>query len=115
LTQTDMTYHSGYWAAGLYVQFDKQGDSETDFAYGPRLELTLDPFYFELGYAISVSRTYVDRAIEQQDGTGYHLGVGTRTAIGTGGWYLQSSYKYRTQTILSQDGEDLDEPITQID
>lgn len=115
LTQTDITWHEGWWAAGAFVQYDKQGTAQMDFGAGPRLELTFEPFYLEFGYALFMKRYFVDRAVAEQAGGATHLGLGVRTALGAGGWYLQSSYKYRTQTIKTQDGRDLDQPITQID
>jgi hypothetical protein len=99
----------------LYGQYDRQGDSETDLAVGPRLELTWDPFYFELGYAALMHRSFVDRSVAEQTGNGFLLGVGTRFALGTGGAFMQFSYKYRTQTVTKQDDAGLDEPITQVD
>jgi hypothetical protein len=114
LTQTDVTWHGGWWGAGLYVQYDKQGANETDLSVGPRLELTWMPFYFELGYAAKMNRSFTDRAIAEQEGKGLTLGVGARFALGAS-TFLQFSYKYRTVTVQTQDGKDLDEPITQID
>jgi hypothetical protein len=115
LTQTDATYHGGYWGAGLFFQYDKQGDSEVDTATGLRLEGTLDPFYLEYAYAFRMNRSFTDRAIAEQEGKGNTVGIGARFGIGTGLAFMQFSYKYRTQTVTTQDGEDLEQPITQID
>lgn len=129
LTQTDFTYHGSWWGAGLYFQYDKQGTAETDIAAGPRLEATWNPFFIEYGYAVKMNRSFTDRAIKEQEGKGYTLGVGARFPIGASagggaggateggvsGAFLQFSYKFRTQQITTQDGEELDEPITQTD
>ena len=115
LTQTDVSYHDNWWAAGVYIQYDKQGDSQTDYSAGPRLELAFDPFYVEVGYALQMNRYYIDRAVAEQSGGSTHFGLGVRTKLGASAWFLQSSYKYRTQKISTQDGKDLDEPITQTD
>ncbi len=119
LTQTDITYHGGWWAAGIYAQYDKQGDSETDLAAGPRLEATFDPFYIEVGYAAVMNRSFTDRAIAEQSGTGLNLGLGARFSLsGAGegpGAFMQFAYKYRTQSVKTQDDAKLDEPITQTD
>lgn len=115
LTQTDASYHADWWGAGLYLQADKQGECETDMAAGPRLELSWDPFYFEIGYAVLMRRSFTDRAIAEQEGKGYQLGFGTRFPVGSGGAFLQFSYKLRTQMAETQDGSSLPEPITQLD
>lgn len=119
LTQTDLSWHDGWYGAGLFVQYDKQGSNETDVAAGPRLELTFDPFYVELGYAAKLNRSFVDRAIAEQTGSGYHLTLGARFAIGGGtadsGAFLFGAYKYRIQSVTHQDEAELDEPITQTD
>lgn len=115
LTESTFNYHWGSWGLGAFFQFDKQGDSESDIATGPRLEGTFNPFYVEFGYAAVMNRSYTDRAIKEQTGRAYFFGLGTRFQLGTGAWFIQSTYKYRTQTITEQDGEELDEPITQID
>lgn len=114
LTQWDATWHFDWYAAGIFVQYDKQGDSETDFAAGPRLELTYNPFYFGIGYMLTMSRNFTDRAIAKQTGGGNFVELGVRSQLDPM-FFIQSSYKYRTQTIKSQDDEDLSEPITQVD
>lgn len=129
LTQTDFTYHGSWWGAGLYFQYDKQGTAEVDIAAGPRFEATWNPFFVEYGYAIKMNRSFTDRAIKEQEGKGYTLGVGARFPLGASagggaggameggvsGTFLQFSYKFRTQQITTQDGDKLDEPITQTD
>lgn len=126
LTQTDFNYHGSWWGAGLFFQYDKQGKNEIDTAYGPRLEATLNPFYIELAYAMAMNRSFTDRAIAEQQGKGYTLGLGARfplgasaggasTEGGVSGWFMQFSYKQRIQTVVKQDGKKLDEPITQTD
>jgi hypothetical protein len=117
LTQFDASWHWGYFATGIYTQYDKQGNSQTDFALGPRLELTFEPFYLELCYAAMLERNFIDRAIETQTGSGYQIGIGTRFSLGESSspWFLQSSYRYRVQNVKKQDGVKLEEPITQTD
>ena len=115
LTQTDATYHMDWWGAGLYVQYDKQGGNETDFAAGPELELTYDPFYLELGYAVVMKRAFTDRAIAEQTGTGMTVGLGARFPLDGGPMFLQFSYNYRQESVTKQDGKALDEQVTQID
>src|SRR6478672_9125813 len=82
LSQTNFTWHGSWWGAGLFAQRDSQGKSEVDTAYGPRLELTWNPFYLEYGYAISLNRSFTDRAIAEQEGTASMLTVGTRFGLG---------------------------------
>jgi hypothetical protein len=120
LTQTDFSYHHGWWGWGVFAQYDKQGDSEVDTSAGPRLELTFDPFYIEYGYAAMMNRSFTDRAIAEQTGSGSILGLGARFSLGaatpdTGGAFMQFSYKYRMQSIKKQDKAELGEPITQTD
>src|SRR5262245_31966625 len=52
LTDTNAMWHDGWYSAGLFFQYDKQGASEVDTAAGPRLELMLDPFFIGLEYAV---------------------------------------------------------------
>jgi len=115
LTETDVTYHMDWWGAGLYVQYDKQGANETDFAAGPQLELTYDPFYMELGYAVMMKRAFTDRAIAEQTGNGMTVALGARFSLDGGPAFLQFSYNYRQESVIKQDGKALDERITQID
>lgn len=120
LTQTDLSYNGSWWSAGAFFQFDKQGENETDTAAGPRIEAHLHPFYLDVGYALMMNRSFNDRAIAEQTGKSLTLGLGARFsatggASGTSGLFYQFSYKFRTQTVTEQDGEELDEPITQTD
>lgn len=129
LTQTDFTYHGSWWGFGLFYQHDKQGAHETDNAYGPRLELTWNPFYLEYAYAMKLNRSFTDRSIAEQEGTAFQLGLGARFALGasTGGSgggelqggvsgpFLQFSYILRTQNVKKQDSEKLGEPVIQTD
>lgn len=127
LTQTDLTYHGSWWGMGLFYQHDKQGSHETDNAYGPRLELTWNPFYLEYAYALKLNRSFTDRSIAEQEGNAFQLALGTRFALGASagaggdlaggvsGAFLQFSYILRTQNIIKQDGEKLDESIVQND
>lgn len=125
LSQTNITWHGSWWGLGLFAQRDNQGKSEIDTAYGPRLELTWNPFYLEYGYAMKLNRSFTDRAIAEQEGTGSMLAIGTRFGLGAAkstpgiggvqGLFLQFSYTWRTQTVKTQDGEKLDEAIVQTD
>ncbi len=120
LTHSELMYSKSWWGFGIYFQYDKHGDSETDTGIGPKLELAYQPFYFELGYTFNVARSFTDRSIANQTGDGMLLGVGVRFALAsgggkTGGMYFQASYKYRTQKLGKQDGVSLDEPIEQTD
>ena len=115
LTQLEGTWHFDWYAAGMFVQYDRQGDSETDFSVGPRIEFTLNPFYLGLGYMAIMSRNFTDRAIEKQSGSGHFIELGVRSQLQGTPFFLQTSYKYRTQIIEEQDGEELSEPITQVD
>jgi hypothetical protein len=125
LSQTNITWHGSWWGLGLFVQRDNQGKSEVDTAYGPRLELTWNPFYLEYGYAMKLNRSFTDRAIAEQEGTASMLAVGTRFGLGSAkttpgvggisGLFLQFSYTFRTQTVKTQDGKKLDEAIVQTD
>jgi hypothetical protein len=125
LSQTNITWHGSWWGLGLFAQRDNQGKSEVDTAYGPRLELTWNPFYLEYGYALRLNRSFTDRAIAEQEGTASMLAIGTRFGLGSAkttagvggiqGLFLQFTYTWRTQTVKSQDGEKLGEAIVQTD
>ncbi|MEK6580688.1 MAG: hypothetical protein AABZ55_15800 [Bdellovibrionota bacterium] len=122
LTQTDLHYHFGFWGLGTFFQFDKQGSSETDTAVGPKIELHSGPFYFEYGYAFLMQRAFTDRTIAKQNGSAHVFGIGVRFSLGgvggrggTSGLFIQSVYKYRIQTIKTQDGAQLSEAISQTD
>ncbi len=127
LTDTNITYHGGYWGLGIFGQYDKQGDSEVDTGAGPRLEASWDPFYLEFCYGFIMNRSFTDRAIAEQTGRSTIIGVGARFSLGASagggggsgvtpaGAFMQFSYKYRTQIVEKQDGTELDQKITQID
>lgn len=120
LTHSEVVYTKGWWGAGLYFQFDRHGDSQSDTGVGPKLELIYGPFYLELGYTFSVNRGFTDRSIAEQTGDGFLIGPGVRFALGQGGgagggMFFQASYKYRTQKLEEQDGVPLSEPIEQTD
>lgn len=121
LTHADLFYNFSFWGIGMYMQYDIQGTSQTDTAIGPKAELHLGPFYFELGYAAMMSRAFTDRSIAKQGGSGWLMGLGVRFSGGKGrrgrggGWFFQATYKYRQQFISNQDGSPLSEPIFQID
>lgn len=121
LTHSEAQYNKDWWGGGLFYQFDKHGENQTDHAFGPKLELVYGAFYFELGYAFMVERNFTDRAIAKQSGNGLIYGFGWRFNLGAaqkgggGGMFFQASYKYRTQNIDKQDGVKLSEPIVQTD
>lgn len=115
LTETELTYHGSFWGVGAYFQYDRQGKPEVDTAAGPKLELYTDPFYLELGYAFFMQRAFDDRSIANQRGKGHQLGLGLRSALPGSSLFFQFSYKYRTQIVATQDDEQMDEPLTQVD
>lgn len=125
LTQSEVNYHFDWTGIGGFIQFDKQGASQTDIAFGPKIEFHKSVFYVEAGYALHAQRTYTDRSIAKESGNGWLFGIGTRFMLGggpaggggssKGGLFLQFSYKYRIINIRRQDGTILSEPITQKD
>lgn len=139
LTHTDLVYNIKYVGLGLFLQYDLQGSAQKDFGYGPKLEIHFGPFYSEFGYTAQVKRTYTDRAIAQDTGTGWMVGLGVRFMAGGGGraatsqggvsqegevrrssagvrgWFFQACYRYRSQHITRQDGLPIGETITQKD
>lgn len=119
LTHFEYLYQFGPdFGLGFFYLSDKQGSSETDTAYGPKLDYAMGPFYVDLGYAISVNRAYTDRSIANETGSGMYYGIGTRFNLGMGqgsGWYFFANYKFRTYTIEKQDGVNLSEKIIQTD
>jgi hypothetical protein len=119
LTESACLWADGWYGAGAFFQYDKQGDSEVDTAAGPRLELLYDPFFVALEYALMMNRSFTDRAIAEQKGHGFAIEIGARFGIGGGGddsgAFLFGSYVYRMQTVSRQDGKALDEEITQTD
>ncbi len=123
LTHTELIYHGAWWGIGTFLSYDLQGSTEKDTAIGPKLELHAGPFYLEFGYAPFLQRAYTDRTIARQTGYGLLYGLGVRFNLSTGsgssgtysGFFIQSSYKYRTQIIDKQDGATLSQPIQQND
>jgi hypothetical protein len=121
LTHSEVQYNWNLVGLGLYFQYDRHGEAETDTGFGPKIEFDFEPFYLEIGYTLKVTRAYTDRSIAQQTGTGTLFGVGVRFSLagqgtpGGGGLFFQASYKYRSQTLKQQDGVDLSEPIEQTD
>lgn len=114
LSQTEYVYNFGWWSAGLFYQYDKQGEVQQDSAVGPKLELNWRVFYIELGYIAQMNRSYTDRSIAEETGDGLFIGFGVRFNI-SGSWFFQGMFKQRTQNIKEQDGILLDEPIKQTD
>lgn len=122
LMQYEFFHNWSWFGFGAFVLSDKQGASEQDLAYGPKIELYWGSFYLDIGYAISAKRTYTDRSIAEESGNGMYYGVGTRFNLGAaggggtgGGWYFFANYKFREYTITKQDGVDLSEKIIQKD
>lgn len=123
LMQYEFFHNWSWFGAGLFVLSDKQGSAEQDLAYGPKIELHWDVFYLDVGYALSAKRTYTDRSIAEETGTGMYYGIGTRFNLGAagggggvgGGWYFFANYKFREYTIIKQDGVELSEKIIQKD
>ncbi|WP_413288455.1 hypothetical protein [Bdellovibrio sp. HCB337] len=120
LSHSEYVYAWPNFGVGMFFQYDMQGTTEKDSTYGPKVETYLDPFYLELGYAISAKRAYTDRTIADQTGDGIYYGLGARFSLGagkgpSGGWFFQASYKFRTLTIKKQDNIAIDEPIQQTD
>lgn len=126
LTHSEIQYNKDWWGVGLYFQYDKHGDSQTDTGLGPKVELTWSPFFLEIGYTFMVSRGFTDRSIAKQTGNGLIIAPGVRFklnmgqgggggAAGGGGMFFEASYKYRTQKLTKQDSTALSEPIEQTD
>lgn len=119
LSQSEYVHGWSNFGLGLFFQYDMQGTSEKDTAYGPKIEFYLGHFFLEVGYAI-VKRAFTDRTIAEQTGDGTIVGLGVRFSLGKGGKggkgaFFQASYKMRTVNIKQQDGTDLSQPIVQND
>jgi hypothetical protein len=114
LTHSDLVYLGPWWGLGTFFQFDKQGDSETDTALGPKIELLHSVFYLEGGWAPLMNRAYTDRTIAKQTGSAFIAGLGVRIHFPSR-LFLQFSYKYRAQIVKKQDGVELSERIYQRD
>ncbi len=122
LTHSEYLYNFENWGLGLFYLMDKQGSSETDTSFGPKLEIYFGAFYIDVGYAMTVTRAYTDRSVANETGSGMYYGLGTRFGLGAarggpagGGWYFFANYKFRTYTINKQDGVELGEKIIQKD
>lgn len=119
LTESNFMWQDGWYGAGGFFQYDKQGTSEVDTAAGPRLELIYDPFFFAFEYSLMMTRAFTDRAVAQQKGSGFSFEAGARFGVNGGndnaGLFLFGAYNYRVQTVSKQDGVALDDKITQID
>jgi hypothetical protein len=121
LSQSEYVYALPNFGLGFFFLYDMQGSAEKDSAYGPKLELYLEPFFLEFGYIVTAKRAYTDRTIADQTGDGMFYGLGARFNLGAAGgkgasgWFFQASYKFRTFNIKKQDGSQLDEPIKQAD
>lgn len=119
LTNTEYVFGWKFLGLGLFSQFDMQGNSQKDSAYGPKIEIRAgSKFFFEFGYAASAKRAFTDRNIAEQTGDGTIAGLGLRFGVGKTagkGWLFQATYKYRMLTIKKQDGIDLEQPIKQSD
>lgn len=118
LSQSEYVWAGPRFGFGMFFQYDMQGTTEKDSVYGPKMEIYLQPFFLEVGYALSAKRAYTDRTIAEQTGDGTFFGLGARFNLGVGGtsgWIFLASYKLRTLNIKEQDGTKLDEPIQQTD
>jgi hypothetical protein len=124
LTHSDLIFNFPLVGIGFFLQFDKHGASQSDLGYGPKAEIHLGPFYTELAYTPVVKRTYTDRSIAGDSGTGWMVGLGVRFGAtggkksgkgGRKGWFFQAVYRYRNQHITKQDGATLGEAINQYD
>lgn len=113
LSETEIIAKSTWFNYGAFLQYDSIGDAQGDLEIGYKLELEYEPFYFEYGQALYVQRSYNDRSIETQEGYGYRLGMGVRVPLDLiPGFYMQFSFKSKTQIIETQDGSKLDDKIT---
>lgn len=121
LSQSEYIYAWPNFGLGMFFQYDMQGESQKDTAYGPKLEAYWDPFFIELGYAVAAKRAFTDRTIADQTGSGTVFGLGLRFNIGAAGGaggtglFFHASYKYRTYQFNKQDGATITEPIQQTD
>jgi hypothetical protein len=124
MTHSDLVFNFPLIGIGMFLEYDAHGTSQTDLGYGPKAELHLGPFYVEAGYTYGVKRSYTDRSIAADTGTGWIAGIGVRIGAPTAkksgsrgrkGWFFQAAYRYRNQTITKQDGVDLGERINQYD
>ena len=116
LTETEVLSKGTWFNYGALLQYDSQGSSQSDTELGYKVELDLSPLYLEVGQSFLVQRSFTDRSIASQEGYGYRFGVGFRTPLAVlPGFYMQFSYKQRTQVIEEQDGKPLDEKIIQTD
>lgn len=116
LTETEIVNKTSWFNYGGFLQYDSQGSSQNDLEIGYKVEYEFLPFYVEAGSSLYVKRTFTDRSIASQEGTGYRFGLGVRVPLQSmAGFWMQFSYKQRTQQIETQDGKPLDEKITQTD
>ena len=119
LTQSEFVWAYDRVGFGALFDYDLHGSNEKDSAYGIKVEAYLSRFYFEVGYLLSAKRTYTDRAIAAETGTGLIYGFGARFPLsgkgGSSGAFFHASYKIKTQTLNKQDGVEISEPITQKD
>lgn len=116
LTETELLYSDTWFNYGAILQFDSQGESQTDLEIAYKLEYEMKPFYVEAAHSFYVKRTYTDRSIAAQTGSGYRFGGGVRVPLAMfPTMFMQFSFKYRTQIISKQDDKPLDENISQTD
>jgi hypothetical protein len=114
LTDTSLGYNTHSFGIGGVFQYDKQGKSEVDTAYGPKLELYYSLFYLEAAWLLGVKRAFNDRSIADQTGKAWLFAFGVRVPVSES-FFLQFAYKYRMEKITKQDGAALDQAITQND
>jgi hypothetical protein len=122
LTHSELYRDFNWWGVGTFFQYDKQGTAEVDTAIGPMAHMFFGPFYAELGYALMLNQGFTDRTVANRKGTALYYGIGVRVGLGQAasnpaakGFFLDFSYKFRTQFIKEQDGVILTEKITQKD
>lgn len=117
LTRSEFVWAYNKVGFGAIFDYDLHGTNEKDSAYGIKVEGYLSNFYLEIGYLLSAKRAYTDRAIAEETGSGFVLGLGARFSMKSGGNgpFFHASYKMKTQTLNKQDGIELSEPIKQQD
>ena len=121
LTHSSLYRDFTWWGLGTFFGYDKQGTAETDTTLGPMAHMFFGPFYFELGYALMLNQGFTDRTVANRKGSALYYGAGVRVGLGSAGssggkgFFLDFSYKLRTQWVKEQDGVILSEKITQSD
>lgn len=119
LTQANIFYNFPWVGFGTFIMYEWQGSVETVWAAGPKMEFHYGPLFVDGGYAMFMQKNYSDRSIANDSGRGAYLGVGLRyhlaKSVDDPGVYLQITYRRRTLSTTTRDGNTLGEPITQTD